>query len=628
MAIERGYEAQVSAPAPVAPVQVSPEAFGAGIGRALTEIGDQAHQNELRAYEIDKQLTAQREHTQWAVQFADGTAQVAGQIADMEAKPANGGVGHVAAVQEQLGKLDPLMDGITDPQTRQAAQVQLAQWKAQQVARAHEFQTVQGLKDAHANFVDTIGSLQNRLSNSDGGENSFADAAKQVGWLIGGMPVGDAERGQLLREATGQLLIGRASALADRDPAALGKLIDSGGWDAALTPQQMASVRQLQTVGAQRAAAEQHQQEAAADAAQREAQRQVMDRYAAMKLMIDGHETIAAKDLAQLAADAKSAGVGLEDQTKIGLLSEEAGARSAMAGVSTRQLEDQYRGLSEKRDAGQLRDGADLRQIDRLGSELESRAKREGDSIGQLWHQGADGQAEALSQLAAMPIEQRARVAAQMGEDKLAVVAELPAPFQKTALEGARRRVADKGLAFLPQTKTRTGNIVLDEEGLRQAFRDTLGLSIYNQLGGAENLREAAVDYYVGSQARMGQQGGWRTDAFAKAVKVMFGATTRADGSWQGGLGTVRGRRVELPPRWNESEFDQRLSRYDFAGSGARYANGQPAQKADVLANYQLLLDHAAPDGTHFYKLVDHAGRPLIRSGGHVFWLPVPQGAR
>jgi hypothetical protein len=63
-------------------------------------------------------------------------------------------------------------------------------------------------------------------------------------------------------------------------------------------------------------------------------------------------------------------------------------------------------------------------------------------------------------------------------------VAELPAPFQKTALEGARRRVADKGLAFLPQTKTRTGNIVLDEEGLRQAFRDTLGLSIYNQLGG------------------------------------------------------------------------------------------------------------------------------------------------
>jgi hypothetical protein len=108
--------------------------------------------------------------------------------------------------------------------------------------------------------------------------------------------------------------------------------------------------------------------------------------------------------------------VGLEDQTKIGLLSEEAGARSAMAGVSTRQLEDQYRGLSEKRDAGQLRDGADLRQIDRLGSELESRAKREGDSIGQLWHQGADGQAEALSQLAAMPIEQRARVAAQMGK--------------------------------------------------------------------------------------------------------------------------------------------------------------------------------------------------------------------
>jgi hypothetical protein len=93
-----------------------------------------------------------------------------------------------------------------------------------------------------------------------------------------------------------------------------------------------------------------------------------------------------------------------------------------------------------------------------------------------------------------------------------------------------------------------------------------------------------------------------------------------------GRIGYGSGAPVELPPRWNESEFDQRLSRYDFAGNGARYANGQPAQKADVLANYQLLLDHAAPDGTHFYKLVDRAGRPLIRSGGHVFWLPVPQG--
>jgi hypothetical protein len=42
-----------------------------------------------------------------------------------------------------------------------------------------------------------------------------------------------------------------------------------------------------------------------------------------------------------------------------------------------------------------------------------------------------------------------------MGEDKLTVVAELPAPFQQTALEGARRRTADDGLPFLPQTDKR-----------------------------------------------------------------------------------------------------------------------------------------------------------------------------
>jgi hypothetical protein len=126
-----------------------------------------------------------------------------------------------------------------------------------------------------------------------------------------------------------------------------------------------------------------------------------------------------------------------------------------------------------------------------------------------------------------------------MGEDKLTVVAELPAPFQQTALEGARRRTADDGLPFLPQTDKQKFN----EPAVRQAFRDVLGTSIYSQLGGAENLYQAALDFYVGSQARAGQQGGWRQGQFAKAVKVMFGATTRADGSWQGGLGTVRGRR-------------------------------------------------------------------------------------
>jgi hypothetical protein len=146
---------------------------------------------------------------------------------------------------------------------------------------------------------------------------------------------------------------------------------------------------------------------------------------------------------------------------------------------------------------------------------------------------------------------------------------------------------------------------------VRQAFRDTLGLSIYNQLGGAENLREAAVDYYVGSQAR----GAARWLAHGCFCQGGEGDVRCHDARrWivAGRIGYGSGAPVELPPRWNESEFDQRLSRYDFAGAGARYANGQPAQKADVLANYQLLLDHAAPDGTHFYKLVDRAGRPLI----------------
>jgi len=229
-----------------------------------------------------------------------------------------------------------------------------------------------------------------------------------------------------------------------------------------------------------------------------------------------------------------------------------------------------------------------------------------------------------MGRLAAMPGAERVRVADKMGQGKLALVAGLPMQVQQTALIGARTRSARPD-AFMPVgPKGGAG----DERQVRAAFERVVSPALANALGGRyRDVMEAALDYYVGTRAQTGGMEGWSGQVFGNAVNTIYGATLRPGGVWQGGIGTVRGRKVELPPQWTAQEFEQRFSKVDFAARGAVYRDGRPAEREDILTNYQLVVD-GQDEGRLFYRLQDARGRPLMNRNGGIFRLPVNNDPR
>jgi hypothetical protein len=189
----------------------------------------------------------------------------------------------------------------------------------------------------------------------------------------------------------------------------------------------------------------------------------------------------------------------------------------------------------------------------------------------------------------------------------MAVIARLGPNGQRFALQGQGARQARPD-DFLPRDRNKP-----DRKAAELAFRAIVGEPMVQRLGGAfDDMLETSLDVMAG------RSGAWDAAKFKSSVNVVFGATQRPDGAVAGGLGTVRGRTVELPDTLTASEFDRALSRADFGA--ARYANGQPASKLDVLSNYQPVPLDAR--GTR-YMFLDGQQRPLSVADGNRFVLTV-----
>jgi hypothetical protein len=199
-------------------------------------------------------------------------------------------------------------------------------------------------------------------------------------------------------------------------------------------------------------------------------------------------------------------------------------------------------------------------------------------------------------------------------DPKIAMTASLPAETWQTLHDGAGVR-KDRPHAFMPDKVSGQPG---DEKDVEPYFEQYIGRAQREQLG--ENYRETldlALNYYVGSKARMGGSGTWDANAFNKAVRVVYGGTKRADGTFQGGIDNVQGHMTQLPDGWNADEFDRAYSRQNFAGTGAVYSNNKPVDNADILNNFHLVVDKVKDDHSVIYSLQDAIGKPLMRDRAH-----------
>lgn len=374
----------------------------------------------------------------------------------------------------------------------------------------------------------------------------------------------------------------------------------SGRFDAWLGGAQ-GKARWLDRVGAERTAAA-RLAEAQADATKRAAVAELDT----IEALTDAGEAVPQGRIEGAIAAAQAAGVPQARLVKFGDSTQRAGAARAARGMETPELETQLQALTDKRARGAATP-AEVRAFEAFEGELKARDVAVGRDIKAL---AASDPAGATQRLAAMPVERRWAAAREAGAERLAVYSGLTARGREFAIEGRGLRTAREADFYPPKTTSSDGG----KEAADKQFRAMLGTDLIDQLGEAypEHF-EAALDLMAGT-AR-----GWNEDNFRRAVQMVFGATRRSgtgDGAvWQGGIGMVRGHRVELPPLWTADEFDKALSRIDFARAGATYADGTAATNGDVLRHFRprYVGDEA---GVSLYWLIGPDGRPLGNRNG------------
>lgn len=376
---------------------------------------------------------------------------------------------------------------------------------------------------------------------------------------------------------------------------AIGAILDSGELDGALGDDK---ANWLKTVAAGREA--QAKEAEQAEAAKRDEWR---DQWDVIEGRLERGEDVPQSEIKTFLELGKNLGVEASELQEAGYLTQDTAYARAARTKGDAVLGREIGALEAKRREGAA-SAEELRYLERLQKEQKARDGKAGNGIKELASAGAAGQAAAAGQLAGMDPERRWAAAREAGDTRLAVYAAFNPAGRAFAAQGREVRKARPD-DFLPPA--RPGG----KSGKEQAdaiFRAQLGGNLVHELGGAyDDVREAALD------AMAGMAGGWNADNFRLAVQFAYGASRRDDDVLQGGIGTVRGRRVELPRDMTAAEFDGAFARGNFAA--ARYANGQPASKADILANFRPV----ATGEPGKYMFLDAKGRALLREGGGPF---------
>lgn len=620
MPVEEGYNPRIMPQAGAAMPLASPETYGAALFKGAAELGDTVHETQLRAYQVERKLTADRENADVSVRLAkrQGALQAATNQLETEWTP-----DHVAKVKALLDQgREDLSAGVTEESVANRIRVQAAEQDAEILSRAEVYSQVKEAKRTRDNMAATLDTLDNNVATATDRATELTSALRQWGEAVGKMHnVDDLTREQLGRDGEARLHTTALLAQSETTPDAVDALLKTGVYNGKLSSHQMTQVERGIALGRQARDVAAREAEAAANRQAEENRKAAKQKLDAIGVMIDNGDIPSLTTINAAIGQARTAGVPEAEVLKAGYLGEAAGWGKAFQGMSNVDLEARAMPLRQRQAAGQL-DPQGVRELGQINRTLENRTKHQADQLGELWHTGPAGQVQALSMLRQMPLQQRDQLTVRLGGNA-AVLSRLEERSAQTALHGAGVRKA-RPLDFMPVNKDTEKP---DEQVAWGEFDRIIGSALKNQLGtDYREVGDTALDLYVGSQARSGVNGGWTAQRFETAVQVVFGGSVRRDGTRQGGIGIVRGRQTYLPGEWNAAEFDRAFSRNDFAKMGVTYDDGKPVSNQDVLRNYQLVVADEHDDGSVIYQLEDASGRRL-QKGGKPYLLTVSKAA-
>lgn len=610
----QAYERQVSPvkvtlQAPRAPVSVASalgQTLGA-LGQAAGSVAKVQYQVKEAESEADFQI-AQIEKQRRQAAFRAGTAGRLAQIdvdLDKSAETipeysAPGAAGYAAARSKQIdAAYDGLLDEATDPEDRQWLEPIIAERKARQkmAAQGYEDNTARAYSADQLNQYDDAAA--NSLMRDPSGDN-LDRLLTERGTIMAGMHL-DGRTGPAMEMLGKRRLVGATldGLMQKGDHKAVTALLDSGKLDGVLSDEQVKGYRQLTANMAEAEARK-------AEMAQAEAQKGALEGLETIKVRIEHGEDVPVSEIQGALAAAKAAGVPDAKLLNYAYLAEDAIEMKGTRAGSTPVLEQRAEQLRAKRNAGQASD-AEVRELDRIEKELKGRGGNQAAQLGPMLKGTPEQRVEALGTLAGMSVPERFRVAGATGNVKPALLAGIPAEARGWAVQGQIKR-KDRDEVYLPPQSATIKTKDDQKRKLDRDMMDFLGPEIYASVGPMRGaIQDGALDIMAG------RNDGYVQGDFNMGLRIMFGGTARSDGSWQGGVGKVNGRKMVLPSRWNESEVEGFVNNWPF--TGAIYGNGSPAQLADVRRNYHLEFSQEDDDGA-YYLVKDAKGRPLMFRDG------------
>lgn len=601
----------------VAPVaQRDPSAFRSGLAEGLQELGSGLNNAAETQLEVQQRIAASNQRIAMEQKRRDQSARIAtlaGQFADLQVSLdqkrddlRNSTAGSDYA--EKAGKLttdtltgflEPLKN---DPDVYERYAPMVAEYGARTRLADQNWATKQQAT-AEGQGIDKWSTVTGNRLISEPTPDNYVAAINGATALVGGMDLPDTVKAKTLQTLKGgfatNFLDGR---LASGDWQGTRALLDKGMFDDVLDPD--AKARYLQKTQVVEDA-----QASRARTAANEAKSQALEGIRTVEAKIAGGIVPDARELDATESAAKAAGVDPSDMVKFGVLRVQSQVNHDYAGlVGTVGGADRLRStrdaLAAQIAAGKASEADQVRkaQLDKLVDQADD---KEVGVLKELAGKGTPGTLAALSQISGnreARYDKAEKIAPGLGP-----IAMLGPVSQRQALEGREVRKA-RPKDFGTQTQVET------------SAKAMLGSNVLSVLGGNYGtVRDTAWAIMAGRRAASGKEGYDEAD-YRSALNAAMGATRRqSDGKLVGGIQSVMGKSVWAPTWQTGEDMARSLRNSNFAG--AVYANGKPATRDDILANYTPVYVRDDPSGNPIYQFFDASGGYLARGDKQPFVL-------
>jgi hypothetical protein len=671
----QGYDSQV-APGGLdtAPVQASPDAFGAGVGASVDQLAGTIQ--KLRA---DQQISS------FSSAFAKQRAQNDQDALDLQKSVPAGGDGYHATVVSNLDTQgQTLLAGITDPQARRQAQSQWDSYSAEQGARAYEWQAGAAVGKTLSDAQTVLNTGADRVMTQ--GDQAYADETGHWHDYVHGLTnIGEADKAKLLKSGDTQYSLAQIDNLKNTNPQAAITTIDAGAFDGVLSPEQLQTARQGAEAQVRRLAAQQREA-----ASQQKAQ--VTSAIGQVRAQQDAGIVVPDAQLNSLQAQAGVVGLD-KDEFDVGVMRAHNNLNTETQSWKPQQFDAEIERLQA---AGPNASAADQIRLHQLQAIAPARIAAFKDNPGGFaaangapppavdpddtstfaaraqWRQGVQTSTgtwtPTLSKDEAQPWQEMVQhgtpadkmraaqwinqwggeapnvlrqlepnrdsafaQAVAMGSSNSASMRDaLNGPAAKAAMGGDGKLFAVDP-AQLPTAIAATGQAVpsgaTPEQMKSMVSPDALfGLGARGALQArgaqfAQGVRENADNIY----ASTAQANGWNTyhpGEYLRSVQKAAGGVEVQPNVWRGGFGAYNGQSVLLPSTMTQDDFAHTLSRAapeDFAhaatqGEGAPvYAGGHPVTAGELKAATPVALG-----GGHYMFKVGNTAIRATHGGNYV----------